>query len=117
MEAAIDDLSELKGNKQLNVEVKLADLMRYGTLGQGASGFVEKAVHVPTKKIIALKVIPLLSDERMKKQILLELKTLHECDNDYIVRSYGAFVKDGNVHMALEYMDAGSLAGVIKEVK
>jgi serine/threonine protein kinase len=74
-------------------------------------------VHVPTKKIIALKVIPLLSDERMKKQILLELKTLHECDNDNIVRSYGAFVKDGNVHMALEYMDAGSLAGVIKEVK
>jgi serine/threonine protein kinase len=99
------------------VEVKLADLMRYGTLGQGASGFVEKAVHVPTKKIIALKVIPLHSDQRVKKQILLELKTLHECDSDYIVRSYGAFVKDGNVNMALEYMDAGSLAGVIKEVK
>jgi cyanate lyase len=62
IEVAIEDLSELKGNKQLNVEVKLDDLMRYGTLGQGASGFVEKAVHVPTKKIIALKVIPLHSD-------------------------------------------------------
>jgi serine/threonine protein kinase len=48
---------------------------------------------------------------------LLELKTLHECDSDFIVRSYGAFVKDGNVHMALEYMDAGSLASVIKEIK
>jgi mitogen-activated protein kinase kinase len=47
---------------------------------------------------------------------LLELKTLHECDSDFIVRSYGAFLKDGNVHIALEFMDTGTLAGVIKEV-
>lgn len=44
------------------------------------------------------------------------MKTLHECDSDNIVRSYGAFLKDGLVHIALEYMDAGSLADVIKEV-
>lgn len=43
----------------MSVEVKLSDLIRYGGLGQGASGCVEKAVHKPTKKIIALKVIPL----------------------------------------------------------
>jgi len=61
-------------------------------------------------------VIPLQSNEKVKRQILLELKTLHECDSDYIVRSYGAFLKDGNVHIALEFMDAGTLAGVIKEV-
>lgn len=73
-------------------------------------------MHKPTKKIIALKVIPLQSNEKVKKQILLELKTLHECENDNIVKSYGAFIKDGHVHMALEYMDAGSLADVIKEV-
>ena len=113
----IDDSEfELKGNKQLEVEVKLSDLIRYGALGQGASGFVEKVVHTPTKKIIALKVIPLQSNDKVKKQILLELKTLHECECEYVVRSYGAFLKDGHVHMALEYMDAGSLADVIKEV-
>lgn len=44
------------------------------------------------------------------------MTTLHECDSENIVRSYGAFLKDGNVHIALEYMDAGSLADVIKEV-
>lgn len=32
------------------------------------------------------------------------------------MRSYGAFLKDGLVHIALEYMDVGSLADVIKEV-
>lgn len=77
---------------------------------------MEKAVHKPTKKIIALKVIALQSNEKVKKQILLELKTLHECDCDNIVRSYGAFLKDGFVHIALEYMDAGTLSDVVKEV-
>ena len=95
----------------------MSDLIRYGALGQGASGYVEKAVHKPTKKIIAIKVIALQSNEKVKKQILLELKTLHECDCDNIVRSYGAFLKDGFVHMALEYMDAGSLTNVLQEVK
>ncbi len=66
-ETPIDEIMELKGNKQLSVEVKLSDLVRYGPLGQGASGFVEKAVHVPTKKIIALKVISLQTNEKMKK--------------------------------------------------
>jgi serine/threonine protein kinase len=41
---------------------------------------------------------------------------LHDCDSEYIVKSYGAFLKDGLVHIALEFMDAGSLAGIIKEV-
>jgi len=46
----------------------------------------------------------------------LELKTLHECDCDNVVKSYGSFLKDGMVHIALEFMDAGSLGDVIKEV-
>ena len=41
---------------------------------------------------------------------------MHECDCDYIIRSYGAFLKDGFVHIALEFMDKGSLAEVVKEV-
>jgi len=45
--------------------VKLSDLYICGVLGQGASGFVEKAVHKPTKKIIALKAIPLQSNEKI----------------------------------------------------
>ena len=54
---------------------------------------------------------------KVEKQILIELKTLHDCDCDYVVRSYGSFMKDGMVHIALEFMDAGSLTGIIKEVK
>lgn len=55
----------IKGNKQLDVEVKLCDLVTFGDLGKGASGTVEKTVHVPTKKIIALKKIPLVSENKV----------------------------------------------------
>ena len=57
----------IKGNKSLDVEVKLSDLVKFGDLGQGASGTVEKTVHIPTKKIIALKKIPLVSENKVKK--------------------------------------------------
>lgn len=107
----------LKGNKDLDVSINLSDLKKVGVLGQGASGYVEKCFHKPTETRIALKVIPVDTKDTVKKQLLLELKTLHDCDSDYIVRSYGAFLKGGFVHIALEYMDAGSLTSILEVVK
>ena len=112
-----DKAMVLKGNKVLGTnEIKLSDLAKVKVLGQGSSGFVELCVHIPTKKYIALKAIAMQSNEVVKKQHILELKTLHDCDCDYIVRSYGSFLKDGYVHIALEYMDGASLTDVLKEV-
>ena len=53
----------------------------------------------------------------MSKAILLELRTLLECDHENIISSYGAFIRSGNVTIALEYMNAGSLAFVLSKVK
>ena len=33
-----------------------------------------------------------------------------------MIKSYGAFIKEGKVNIALEFMDAGSLAHILKEV-
>jgi serine/threonine protein kinase len=33
------------------------------------------------------------------------------------LRSYGAFEREGNMIIALEYMDAGSLASILKKVE
>lgn len=85
-------------------------------LGQGTGGVVKKAIHRPSKKIIALKEIPFQQDERLRKQILIELKTLHECNHDNVLKSYGAFEREGKVNIALEFMDAGSLAFILKKV-
>ena len=48
--------------------------------------------------------------------MLIEIKTLHECNNDNVLKSYGAFIKDGKVNIALEFMDAGNLSHILKEV-
>ena len=44
---------------------------------------------------------------QVKKQILRELKILHECNSPYIVSFYGAFMNDGDICMCMEYMDIG----------
>lgn len=45
-----------EGNKNFSMEVKLSDLKKRETLGQGAGGFVFLMIHKPTKKKMALKV-------------------------------------------------------------
>jgi len=106
----------LCGNKVLSIEIKLSDMVVERTLGQGAGGYVEKAIHTPTRTPIAVKVIQLQSNYLVKKQILTELQTLHECQSEHIVKSYGAFIKDGLVHICLEFMDRGSLASVLHDL-
>ena len=44
------------------------------------------------------------------------MKTLHECNNDHVLKSYGAFEREGCVNIALEFMDVGSLATILKKV-
>eukprot|EP00742_Colponemidia_sp_Colp-10_P006036 GILJ01006460.1.p1 GENE.GILJ01006460.1~~GILJ01006460.1.p1 ORF type:complete len:395 (+),score=49.26 GILJ01006460.1:109-1293(+) len=97
-------------------EVHLDDLQRVEVIGQGSSGVVEKMIHVHTRRLVALKVVPLDVTEKIRKQILLELKTLHECVCPYIVGFYGAFYQEGAINIALEYMDCGSLQDVLKAV-
>ncbi len=61
------------GNKGSGeIEIKLSDLKKVGALGQGASGFVEKCFHTISKTRIALKQIPVESQEMVNKQLLLE---------------------------------------------
>lgn len=38
------------------------------------------------------------------------MQTLHTCDSDNVVRSYGAFIKEGDVNIVLEFMDLGTLS-------
>jgi serine/threonine protein kinase len=45
---------------------------------------------------------------------LLELKTYHQSNHPYIVSFHGAFFTEGRLSFVLEYMDAGTLADLIK---
>ena len=45
--------------------------------------------------MLALKIIAVEADEAKRKQILLELKVLHEASHPSIVTFYGAFYREG----------------------
>jgi len=94
-------------------EIGHADLQVLSVVGSGSSGMVQKVLHKPTNSILALKVIPLVAEEKVRRAILLELRTLHESQCPAIVSFYGAYYREGAVHIALEYMDA-SLMDIIK---
>jgi serine/threonine protein kinase len=57
----------IKGNKSLggSGEVRLSDIAIVDTIGAGAQGTVRKAVHKPSKKIIAMKEIPMVSNPKI----------------------------------------------------
>jgi len=90
------------------------DFEKLGELGAGNGGVVAKVLHRPTGLIMARKMIHLEVKPAVKKQIVRELKVLHECNSPFIVGFYGAFYSDGEISICMEYMDAGSLDLVLK---
>lgn len=78
-----------------DVVFQLADLQVIKLLGHGSGGVVQKALHVPSKRVVALKVITLDVKESVRKQIILELKTLYRNQSEYVVSLYDAFYTEG----------------------
>lgn len=87
----------------------------FGTIGSGASSIVQRAIHIPTHRILALKKINIFEKEK-RQQLLTEIRTLCEAPcYQGLVEFYGAFYipDSGQISIALEYMDGGSLADII----
>lgn len=91
------------------------DFEKLGELGQGNGGVVMKVRHKSTGLIMARKLIHLEVKPAIKKQIIRELKVLHECNFTHIVGFYGAFYSDGEISICMECMDGGSLDLILKK--
>uniref|UniRef100_A0A7S2HM93 mitogen-activated protein kinase kinase n=1 Tax=Haptolina brevifila TaxID=156173 RepID=A0A7S2HM93_9EUKA len=83
-------------------------------LGEGTSGVVKLVRHKPTGRKYAMKSITLGCSDQERKQILVEIRTLHKSDVPGIIAFTNAFYADNAVHIFLEYMDCGSLATVLR---
>ncbi|TMW56874.1 hypothetical protein Poli38472_006884 [Pythium oligandrum] len=55
-------------------------------------------------------------DKGKREQIIREINALFDSDCACLVTFYGAFLRDGAVVLALEYMDGGSLENVIHQL-
>ncbi|XP_042042495.1 mitogen-activated protein kinase kinase 3-like isoform X1 [Salvia splendens] len=88
----------------------------FGSIGSGASSVVQRAIHIPNHRIIALKKINIFEKEK-RQQLLTEIRTLCEAPcYESLVQFYGAFYTpdSGKISIALEYMDGGSLADILR---
>ncbi|KAG8897753.1 MAP kinase kinase (MEK) [Tulasnella sp. 403] len=102
---------DINGSK---LELHQEDLRLIGELGQGNGGTVTKVMHIPTKTLMAKKVVLIDAKPAVRKQILRELQIMHDCQSKYIVSFHGAFVADPHICICMEYMDKGSLDGIYK---
>jgi len=95
------------------------EFLPFDVIGEGASSCVRKAMHVPSHTFLALKSIR-VTDREKRSQMLNEIKWLIDVPAGGLrglVRFCGAFFtpEDHEITIALEYMDAGSLAGALQK--
>lgn len=88
-------------------------------LGAGACGVVMKGVIKKTGELVAVKTVR-ADDKAKREQLLNEIKGLIQAEGcPYLVQWYAGFVskKTSAVHVALEFMDLGSLADLKKRTR
>ncbi|KAF3785590.1 Mitogen-activated protein kinase kinase 7 [Nymphaea thermarum] len=94
---------------------RLADLETQQVLGRGNGGTVYKARHRSTGRIYALKVVHGDCDSAARRQTIREMEILKKTDSPYLVRCHGIFEgAGGDVCLALEYMEGGTLEGLLR---
>ncbi|XP_029808119.1 dual specificity mitogen-activated protein kinase kinase 5 [Suricata suricatta] len=104
------ELKKILANGQMNEQ----DIRYRDTLGHGNGGTVYKAYHVPSGKILAVKVILLDITLELQKQIMSELEILYKCDSSYIIGFYGAFFVENRISICTEFMDGSTHSQSIK---
>ncbi|MBW0475421.1 hypothetical protein O181_015136 [Austropuccinia psidii MF-1] len=112
-------LSEQLATLEIGLEFKLdlhgEDLEILGELGAGNGGTVCKAIHVPTKLVMARKLVHIDAKPSVRRQILRELQIMHDCRSPYIISFYGAYLHDPHICMCMEFMDKTSLDNIYKK--
>ncbi|CAM9242995.1 unnamed protein product [Scytosiphon promiscuus] len=95
-------------------EIHQDDLRVLSELGRGACSVVKQAQHVETRKLYAIKVFGVF-DRDKRAQLLKEVQTLWGMECPSLIDFVGGYLKDGSIHVVLEYMDRGSLGDVIHD--
>lgn len=86
-------------------------------LGAGGMGVVYRATYMQTGQQVAIKFVPasLIDNERVKARFERELAILKKLKHPNIVRCYGGGLHQGRLYYAMELVDGGSLADMLKD--
>jgi mitogen-activated protein kinase kinase 1 len=91
--------------------ISVKDLVLCGKIGSGNSSNVYRAVETNSKRQFAVKIIDMV-DMNAREQVLEEVIALRS-DCDTIVSYSGSFVREGKLHLLLEFMDLGNLNKIL----
>ncbi|KAF3185002.1 hypothetical protein TWF788_004831 [Orbilia oligospora] len=86
-------------------------------VGKGSFGSVYKAVHKPTRQIVAVKILSLdvaeqeLVDVQQEIQLLSQLKAAEGVN---VTKYYGAFMKGDELWIIMDYCSGGSVRTLMK---
>ncbi|XP_020098692.1 mitogen-activated protein kinase kinase 1 [Ananas comosus] len=103
--------------EEVDMQFALEDLETIKVIGKGSGGVVQLVRHKWMGTLYALKGIQMNIQETVRKQIVQELKINQASLCPHIVVCYHSFYHNGVISLVLEYMDRGSLADIIKQVK
>ncbi|RLN92070.1 hypothetical protein BBJ28_00022554 [Nothophytophthora sp. Chile5] len=80
-------------------------------IGEGSYGKVYKAVTKASAEVVALKVVPMESEDQVAfDELTREIRILECCASPFVVQYRGSFTFDSQLWIAMEFCAAGSLA-------
>ncbi|GAA5939510.1 hypothetical protein JCM3775_004844 [Rhodotorula graminis] len=83
-------------------------------LGVGSFGVVYKAIHLPSSRPVAIKIIDLEHSDDDIAEIQLEISHLADCDSQWVTRYYGSFLRGWKLWIVMEYLAGGSCLDLLK---
>ena len=79
-------------------------------IGEGAFSKVKLGIHIPTKKEVAIKIIPKLKLTKQDKiRLKREIKILHHLNHQNIIKIYEIKEDKNNFYLIMEYYSEGDL--------
>ncbi|KAI0498704.1 hypothetical protein KFK09_019594 [Dendrobium nobile] len=103
--------------KDLDMQFTMEDFETVKVIGKGSGGVVQLVRHKFIGTLFALKGIQMNIQETVRKQIVQEIKINQASQCPHVVVCYHSFYHNGIISLVLEYMDRGSLADIIRQVK
>eukprot|EP01041_Mallomonas_annulata_P010568 gene10568-22055_t len=98
--------------EEIYMQVLEKDLVVEKRIGQGACSAVFRARHKRHGELYAIKMFNIFDRER-RSQLQKEITMLSRIQCDSLIAFFGAYHKDGNIGVILEYMDKGSLEFIL----
>jgi len=85
-------------------------------LGKGAFGMVYKALDKRDGELVALKIMAMEGSDEVGS-LEQEVAIMQKCKSDYIVNFRGAWLRDENIWIAMEYCGGGGVLDIMRCLK